>query len=490
MFDDPHSLDPSNWEAFRQHGHRALDDMLDYIAHIRQRPVWQPAPESTEHRFRAPLPRTPSPLPEVLNDFVQHILPYAVGNTHPGFMGWVHGGGNVVGLLAEMLSAGLNSNLGGRDHIPIAVEQQVVRWMAELFGFPASSSGLFVTGSSQANFIATLIARRWALGPQVRELGVASLQTAATGLVAYASRGTHGCVAKALDMAGLGSSALHKIDVDSQFRIDPLKLKQAIVADRAAGKRPFCVIGNAGTVDTGAIDDLSALADICQAERLWFHVDGACGALGVLSPALQPRFAGISRADSLALDFHKWAQVPYDAGFVLVRDAQLHHDTFASPAAYLSRAARGLAAGSPWPCDYGPDLSRNFKALKVWMTLQVFGAQRLGAMIDQSCQLALSLGERIAAEPELELLAPISLNIVCFRYCGRQPIERAEANRLNTELVIALQESGIAAPSSTEINGHIAVRAALFNHRTTRHEIDALCAAALDLARKIQIAGE
>ncbi len=161
MFDDPHSLDPSNWEAFRQHGHRALDDMLDYIAHIRQRPVWQPAPESTEHRFRAPLPRTPSPLPEVLNDFVQHILPYAVGNTHPGFMGWVHGGGNVVGLLAEMLSAGLNSNLGGRDHIPIAVEQQVVRWMAELFGFPASSSGLFVTGSSQANFIATLIARRW-----------------------------------------------------------------------------------------------------------------------------------------------------------------------------------------------------------------------------------------------------------------------------------------------------------------------------------------
>lgn len=481
MFDHHHSLDPSDWDAFRRFSHQALDDMLDYIAQIRQRPVWQPADAATEGRFHANLPRGSTPLNEAYAEFQRHILPYAVGNAHPGFMGWAHGGGNVVGMMAEMLAAGLNANLGGRDHIPIAVEQQVVRWMAELFDFPSDASGLFVTGSSLANFIAILVARMAALGPGVRSGG---LQAQSQSLVAYASTGTHACVAKALDMSGLGSSNLHSIRVDENLRIDVAALEQAIVADRAAGKHPFCVVGNAGTVDTGAIDDLSALADVCQREKIWFHVDGACGALGMLSARLKPRYAGIQRADSLALDFHKWAQVPYDAGFVLVRDQRLHQATFASPAAYLGRAERGLSAGSPWPCDYGPDLSRNFKALKVWFTLQVYGADRLGEMMDQACQMARYLEQRIAREPELELLAPVSLNIVCFRYRADHAV-----NELNSELVIALQESGIAAPSSTKINGQVALRAAVFNHRTTQVEIDALCDATLKFGRKINLGG-
>lgn len=462
--------------------------MLDYITDIRQRPVWQPADEATEHRFQTRLPQSATSLSEAYATFQQHILPFAVGNAHPGFMGWVHGGGNVVGMLAEMLAAGLNSNLGGRDHIPIAVEQQVVRWMAELFGFPNDASGLFVTGSSLANFIAVLVARTSVLGTEVRRKGLRGQEKS---LVAYASAGTHGCVAKALDMSGLGSESLHAIEVDDKFCIDVKALEAAIADDRAAGKRPFCVVGNAGTVDTGAIDDLDALAVLCQREQLWFHVDGACGALGMMSERLRARYAGIERADSLALDFHKWAQVPYDAGFVLVRDRRLHKETFASPAAYLSRAERGMAAGSPWPCDYGPDLSRNFKALKVWFTLQVYGAQRLGQMMDGTCQLARYLEQRIAAEPELELLAPVSLNIVCFRYRGmcHDAPRRNELNQLNSELVIALQESGIAAPSSTLINGQVAVRAALFNHRTTQHEVDALCDATLKFGREIKLSG-
>lgn len=453
--------------------------MLDYIAHIRQRPVWQPADAAIERRFYTSVPRDPRPLSEAYAEFQQHILPYAVGNAHPGFMGWAHGGGNVVGMLAEMLAAGLNANLGGRDHIPIAVEQQVVRWMAELFGFPSQASGLFVTGSSLANFIAILVARMAALGPSVRSDG---LRAHAPQLVAYASAGTHACVAKALDMSGLGASNLHSIGLDASLRIDTKALERAIVADRAAGKQPFCVVGNAGTVNTGAIDDLNALADVCQRQELWFHVDGACGALGMLSEQLKPRFAGIQRADSLALDFHKWAQVPYDAGFVLVRDQQLHQATFAAPAEYLSRAERGLSAGSPWPCDYGPDLSRNFKALKVWFTLQVYGADRLGEMMDQTCQVARYLEHRIADEPELELLAPVSLNIVCFRYRTQHA-----ANELNAALVIALQESGIAAPSSTLINGQVALRAAIFNHRTSPAEIDALCDATLKFGRELKL---
>ena len=193
-------------------------------------------------------------------------------------------------------------------------------------------------------------------------------------------------------------------------------LRAQIARDRETGLKPFLVVGSAGTVDIGAIDDLQALSALCREEKLWFHVDGAYGALGVLSPALAPRLAGLENADSIALDFHKWGQVPYDAGFLIVRDGQRHRDAFSAPAAYLRRETRGLAAGSPWPCDLGPDLSRGFRALKTWFTLKTYGTEKLGAMIERTCALAGYLETRILAEPRLELLAPVQLNIVCFRY--------------------------------------------------------------------------
>jgi glutamate/tyrosine decarboxylase-like PLP-dependent enzyme len=235
------------------------------------------------------------------------------------------------------------------------------------------------------------------------------------------------------------------------------------------------VIGTAGTVDTGAIDDLDALADLCAAEHLWFHVDGAFGALAILAPDIAPRLGGIERADSIAFDFHKWGQVPYDAGFVLVRDGVQHRDTFASPAAYLRREARGLAAGSPWPCDFGPDLSRGFRALKAWFTLKVYGTERLGEVVSKSCALARYLASRIAAEPRLELVAPVELNIVCFRYRG--------PDELNAEIIADLHESGLAAPSATVIDGRVAIRAAIVNHRTEPGDIDTLVAATLACGR-------
>ena len=227
-------------------------------------------------------------------------------------------------------------------------------------------------------------------------------------------------------------------------------------------------------MDIGAIDDLAALSALCREEKLWFHVDGAYGALGVLSPAIGPRLAGIENADSIALDFHKWGQVPYDAGFLMVRDGRQHRDAFAAPAAYLRRETRGLAAGSPWPCDLGPDLSRGFRALKTWFTLKTYGTEKLGAVISRTCALAGYLEARISAEPRLELLAPVQLNIVCFRYRG------ADANRLNGEIVADIQESGIAAPSTTVLDGHLAIRAAIVNHRTDICDIDALISAVLE----------
>lgn len=447
-----------------------LDDILDHTQHLSERPVWQPIPQPVRDTFREALPQKPTALASVHRRFMQDILPYSVGNAHPGFMGWVQGGGTPVGMLAEMLAAGLNANLGGRDQIPVEVERQVLQWVRQLFGFPATASGLFVTGTSIANLIAVLIARTAAIGLDVRRRGVGATDK---HLVAYTSAGAHGCVAQAMDLAGLGIDALRVIPMGRQFQIDIEALEQAIAADKRAGLTPFFIAASAGTVDVGAIDDLAAVGAVARREQLWFHVDGAYGALAMLAPDIAPRLAGIERADSIAFDFHKWGQVQYDAGFILVRDGTLHHDTFASPAAYLRRETRGIAAGSPWPCDFGPDLSRGFRALKTWFTIQVYGAERLGEMIAGTCALAQYLKQRIEQEPRLELLAPVSLNIVCFRYRSQ------DADRVNAELAIALQESGIAAPSTTVVNGCLAIRAAIVNHRTTASNIDALMRATL-----------
>jgi aromatic-L-amino-acid/L-tryptophan decarboxylase len=465
------TLDPQDWDDIRAQGHRMLDDMFDYAADIRERPVWQPIPEEVRARFRSNLPHQPSDLGEVYREFADFIVPYATGNVHPGFMGWVHGGGTAVGMLAEMLAAGLNANLGGRDHIPIEVERQIVEWTRQMFRFPEGASGIFVTGTSMANLMAVLVARTAALGRSVRQHG---LRDEGARLVAYTSTAAHGCISKAMDIGGFGSDALRSIAVDRTHRIDVAALRERIAADRAAGLTPFLVVGSAGTVDIGAIDDLAALSALCREQGLWFHVDGAYGALGVLSPVLAPRLAGLENACSIALDFHKWGQVPYDAGFLIVRDGERHRDTFAAPAAYLRRETRGLAANSPWPCDLGPDLSRGFRALKTWFTLKTFGTEKLGAVITRTCALAAYLERRILAEPRLELMAPVQLNIVCFRY------RAADANRVNGNIVIDIQESGIAAPSTTILDGELAIRAAIVNHRTDTCDIDALIAAVLE----------
>lgn len=470
------TLDPEDWQPLRDQGHRMLDDIFDYLENLRQRPVWQPIPEEVRERFTESFPLEGHDLTDVHQRFLRDILPYSVGNAHPGFMGWVHGGGSAVGMLAEMLAAGLNANLGGRDQMPVSVERQIVRWMAELFGFPETASGLFVTGTSMANLIGLLVARTAALGGPVRSEGVAGR---GVPLVAYTSTSSHSCIAQAMDLSGLGTAALHLIPTDARYRMDPKALAAAIRADRAEGLRPFFVAATAGTVDVGAIDELSALHAVAADEGLWFHVDGAFGALGMLSPEISLLLSGIEKADSIAFDFHKWMQVPYDAGFILVRDGVRHQDTFARPADYLSRETRGLAAGSPWPCDFGPDLSRGFRALKTWFTLQVYGKERLGRVISRTCALARYLGERVRAEAALELLAPVALNIVCFRYRCK------EADRINRAIVIRLHESGIAAPSTTTLHGRVAIRAAIVNHRTRRGDVDSLLEAVLALGAEL-----
>jgi len=476
MADGPDAtLDPDDWQALRALGHRMLDDMFDHLEHIRSRPVWQDMPPAAREHLRAPLPRGPGSLEDAYRNLRDHVVPYTVGNPHPGFMGWVHGAGTPVGMLAEMMAGALNANVGGRNQAPVEVEHQVSSWMATLFGFPQAARGVFVTGTSIANFMGVVVARTAALGRDVRTQGLAGH----ADLRAYASTEAHGCIAKAMDMAGFGTGALRGVRVDAAGRMDLADLAAQVDADVRAGLRPFLVVASAGTVNTGAIDPLGALADFARDRALWLHVDGAYAALGMLAPDVAPLLAGIERADSIAFDFHKWGQVPYDAGYFMARDGGRMLDAFAAPAAYLQRAGRGLAAGTAWPCDVGPDLSRGFRALKTWLTFQVYGADAIGRSISATCALARRLEARIAAEPELELAAPVNLNIVCFRYAC------ADAERVNREIVLALYDEGRVAPSATTLDGRYAIRAAIVNHRTGPADVDALVDAVLRAGRRL-----
>jgi glutamate/tyrosine decarboxylase-like PLP-dependent enzyme len=466
------TLDPEDWRELRALGHQMIEDVFDDLANLGEQPVWRPMPEEARSAFRAPLPHGEASAANAYAAFRALVVPYANGNTHPRFMGWVHGGGNPVGMLAELLAAGLNSNLGGRDHAPIEVERQVIRWAAEMLGLPQQTSGVLVTGTSIANMIGLLVARRAALGAEVRQRGLAGRH-----LIAYASASAHGCIARAMDMAGLGTDALRLIPFDETMRMRPDALLAAIEADIAAGLTPFWVVGTAGSVDAGAIDDLQACGAIARKFQLWFHVDAAFGAMAALSPRLSPLLAGIAQADSVAFDFHKWMQVPYDAGCILVRDPDAHQAAFAQQVSYLRREARGLAGGHPWPCDLGPDLSRGFRALKVWMTLSAYGADRLGHVVEQCCDVAQALAKRVDSEPSLERVAPVALNIVCFR------VRDADDARIR-DIVADLQQEGIAAPSTTTIAGRAVIRAAIVNHRTKIADVMVLVDAVLEKAKR------
>jgi aromatic-L-amino-acid decarboxylase len=396
------------------------------------------------------------------------LLPYGAGNTHPRFFGWVHGSGTPQNILAEIAASAINANAGGRDHGAIYVERQVIRWCRDLFGFPETASGLIVSGTSLATIVALKVARDARLSFASRKAGVGTSR-----LVGYASAEAHACNPRAFDLLGLGADALRRIPVNAAFEMDPESLRRAIAADLAGGLQPFVIIATAGTVNTGATDPLAELAAIAAETGLWLHVDGAFGALGRLAPSLAPRFDAISRADSVAFDFHKWMHVNYDAGCVLVRDEALHRRAFSDRPDYLKGHTRGLAAGNPWPVEYGPELSRGFRALKVWSQIAGFGTRRLGEAIEANCRQAAWLAGQVAADPRLELMAPVTLNICCFRYRA-DGLSEAELDALNDEIVIRLQETGLAAPSTTRLHGHLAIRVNLTNHRTRLDDLSRL----------------
>jgi glutamate/tyrosine decarboxylase-like PLP-dependent enzyme len=459
------TFDPEDWEAFSKLAHRMLSDTLEHLRGLTDLPAWQPMPPAVRDSFNEDLPAEGQGEEKAYQDFLARVRPFPNGNLHPRFFGWVQGNGTPLGMMADMLAAGLNPHLAGFDQAPALVEHEVLRWLASMMGLPASSSGLLVGGGSMANTLALAVARHQHAGFDLRGEGLWGRPR----MVCYGSPQTHGWVRKACEFLGLGSDSFRAVELSS--------MKDAIRADRKSGLRPFCVIGTAGTVNTGAIDDLEALARLAEAEGLWFHVDGAFGAMAYLSKRLRPALAGLEKSHSLAFDLHKWAYLPFECACVLIRDARAHHQTFASSAPYLQTEERGVIAGGLPFADRGIELTRSFKALKIWLTLKAYGSRKLARMIEQNVEQARYLGRLVEAHECLELAAPVSLNIVCLRYRGD--------DTLNQELLRQIQESGVAVPSGTVINGRYAIRVCIVNHRTRFQDLDRFLQALLEIGGRL-----
>jgi aromatic-L-amino-acid/L-tryptophan decarboxylase len=479
------TLDPHDWEEFRILSRRMLDDTIDYLASLRDRPTWQPMPEIVRNSFAEPLPQQPIGPEAAYSEFVHRVRPYPNGNNHPRFWGWVQGTGTPLAMMADMLAAALNPHMAGFNQAPALVEEQVLSWLAQLMGMPPETTGVLVSGGTMANLIGLAVARCAKAGFDIREHGLQGYR--GPRLVFYASSETHGRCQKAAELLGLGNSAFRRVAVHPDYRINVKVLRTLIQSDRQENMQPFCVVGNAGTINTGATDDLRALAQVCREENLWFHVDGAFGALVRLSQKLRPIVDGIELADSLGFDLHKWMYLPFEVGCVLVRDPQAHRNAFGLQQDYFGDFTRGVIAGGLPFAHRGIELTRSFRALKVWMSLKAHGVQTFARLIEQNVAQAHYLEKLLQAHAGFELLAPVAPNTVCFRY--RPPnLPEAALNSLNQEILYRVQESGVAVISSTILDGRFALRAAITNHRSRRDDFDAFVDALSLIAAEVSAA--
>jgi aromatic-L-amino-acid/L-tryptophan decarboxylase len=464
-------------EEFRRLGHAAVEMAADYFARLPDNKVFTPMPEGERNwLLKQTLPEQGVGGDDIFRQFREQILPYPMGNGHPRFFGWVNSPPAMLGVIFEFLAASMDPSCAGGDHAAIYLEHCVTRWLAELLNFSETEcGGLLVSGTSLASIIAIAAARFRALdnlGWNVRAKGLAAVPAK---LVLYASAEAHSCIQKAVELLGLGADSMRKIAVEADFRMDVAALRKAILADRSAGREPFCVVASAGTAGTGAIDPLGEVAAICKEFGLWFHVDGAYGALGFLDPGLRHKFSGMEGADSLAVDPHKWLSVPVECGCILVRDDALLRRTFSLVPAYVQTEEGKGFGGPPWFSEYGPQQTRGFRALKLWATLLHAGREGATALVGQHHRLAQYLGEKIAASPDLELCAPITLSIVCFRYKPKDwRRSDGELNALNKKVMQELQAQGEVFVTNAMLHGSFALRANVMNYMTTEQDIDVL----------------
>jgi glutamate/tyrosine decarboxylase-like PLP-dependent enzyme len=464
------TLDPKDWQALTILGKKMVEDMMSHIQKVTNRKVWEQAPEETKQFFKQDVPQEGHGEEETYKEFREKILPHSLGCIHPRFLGWFTGSGFPYAALADMLTSGINTVSGAANQPGLYVELQVIQWFKQIMGYPENASGVMVSGASMSNFVGLNVARdsrARLLGINVRNQG---LQALPRKLIYYCSTQTHSSVDRAIQILGLGDDSLRKIDVDDNYRIDLDKLQKAIEQDFRDKNEPTCVIGNAGTIATGAYDDLMKLSKIAKKHNLWFHVDGAFGALVTFSEKLKHLVNGIEQTDSLCFDLHKWMHIPYEAALSLVKNKRAHFDTYNIRPDYLATRTTGITAGE-WLSDYGLQLSRRFNALKVWMSIYAYGIKKFGRMIEKSVELAHYLEKLVNKSGKLQLIAPVSLNIVCLRYVDEK-LSEDQLNELNKELLFRLQNSGIAVPSNKRLRGKYCIRVAITSHRTQQSDLE------------------
>ena len=468
------NLDPKDWKSMRILGHSILDDAMDYLETLRDRPIWEHAPPHVKAHFEGPPPADPEPADDVYQEYLRYIRPHQLGNSHPRFWGWIAGSGTVMGMFADMLASSMDAVSGSFSYLSNNyVELQVIEWCKTLLGYPPTASGLITSGCSASNLIGLSVARNSMAGFDVRSRG---MQNAPHQMIIYCSDEAHSSIQKAVELLGFGKDAMRLIPADESMQIDLAALREAIKDDRENGCLPVCIIGCAGTTNTGAIDDLNALADICAEEKCWFHVDGAFGAWAAIAPGYKHLVAGMERADSLAFDLHKWMYLQYPIGCILVRNADEHRSAFSLTPTYLAHGEgeRGLTGVDVyWLSDSGFELSRGFHALKAWMTIKEHGTARFGRIIQQNIDQAHYLSCLVEAAPELELAVPVSMNIVNFRYI-QSGLDGPALDALNKQIEIELQEQGIAITSTVTIRNRNYLHVGITNHRSRYSDFDTL----------------
>ncbi len=462
-------------DEIRRIGYGVVDLIADHLSSLPDKPVFRPVPPGLAQQFAStPAPRDPVAPDAILQAFRDTIEPYPFGNGHPRFWGWVNSPPAVMGIFADALAAAMNPSCAGGNHAAIHVEHQVLQWFRDLLGFPASSMGLLVSGGSMATMTALAVARHVKTGVDVRANG---LRDAPRPFAFYMSVEAHSCARKAIELLGFGSASIRFVPTSPDYRMKVEALEAAIAADRARHVQPIAVVATAGTTNTGAIDDLAAIAKVCRAHDVWMHVDAAYGGPAIFAAEYAERIAAVSDADSLALDPHKWMFVPVEAGFVLVRNGEAMRSAFSLVPAYLRTDGSTTGVGGPpWFSEYGFQQTRGFRALKVWMTMMQFGMNGYKAAIEENLALAAYLADRVRTSADLGLMAPPGLSIVCFRFLDPSAPDEASMAALNRTLLERLQLGGETFLTGTELHGRFVLRACIVNYRSTRDDIDRMLA--------------
>jgi aromatic-L-amino-acid/L-tryptophan decarboxylase len=472
-------IDPAReWsvEEIRRIGHRVVDLIAEHLTALPERPVFSPMPgDLAEGLLAEPAPSAGSSPEAILADFADRIEPHPFGNGHPRFFGWINSPPTPMGVFAAALAAAMNPSVAGGNHAAVYVEHQVLNWFKSLLGFPSEAMGLLVSGASMATLTALAVSRH--VGTQAAGLDVRAqgLQGGGRRLVFYVGQEGHSCIRKAVELLGIGADNLRVIPSDAQLRMLSEELEVQISRDLEAGHLPIAVAASAGTVNTGAIDPIADIAAVCHRHGLWLHVDGAYGAPAILTDRYRAELEALSLADSVALDPHKWMYVPVDAGVVLLRNGAAMRDAFSLVPPYLRTDGSLTGVSGPvWFSEYGPEQTRPFRALKVWMAIKHLGLEGYKELLERDIALADHLAEQVRQQPNLELLAT-GLSIVCFRYAP--PAFRGDGDRLdalNKTLLEEVQLGGQTFLSSTTLSERFVLRACIVNPRTDREDVDAL----------------